>query len=99
MKVVLSNAAEADLENVGDHISRDNPHRALTYVRELRGVALHLGDMPNAFPLVPRYERLGIRLRVSGNYLIFYRVEADQVFIVRILHGARNYEPLLFPEP
>ena len=54
--------------------------------------------MPSAFPLVPRYEHRGIRLRVSGNYLIFYRVEVDRVVIVRILHGARDYEAVLFPE-
>jgi plasmid stabilization system protein ParE len=28
--------------------------------------------------------------------LIFYRVDADQVFIVHILHGAQDYESLLF---
>ena len=98
MKVVLSDAAEVDLEAIGDGIARDNPLRALTFVRELRGVALRLGDLPSVFPLVPRYEHRGIRLRVSGNYLIFYRVEADRVVIVRVLHGARNYEGLLFPE-
>lgn len=98
MKVVLSNAAEADLEDIGDHIARDNPRRALTFLRELRGVMLRLGDMPNALPLVPRYEHHSIRRRVSGSHLIFYRIEADQVFIVHILHGARDYEPLLFPE-
>ena len=98
MRVVFANAAERDLEDIGDGIGRDNPLRALTFVRELRGVALHLGDMPSAFPLVPRYEKRGIRLRVFGNYLIFHCVEADRVVILRVLHGARNYEALLFPE-
>ena len=49
-------------------------------------------------PLVPRFERHGIRRRPYGDYLIFYRVEEDRVAIVHILHGARDYERLLFPE-
>jgi toxin ParE1/3/4 len=48
--------------------------------------------------VVPRYEHLGIRRRPFGNYLIFYRVGADAIEVVHILHGARDYEPLLFPE-
>jgi toxin ParE1/3/4 len=51
-----------------------------------------------AIPLVPRYEHLGIRRRPFGNYLIFYRIGADAIEVVHILHGARDYEPLLFPE-
>jgi plasmid stabilization system protein ParE len=67
-------------------------------VRELRAKAQQLGDMPRTFPLVPRYEHHGIRRRPFGEYLIFYRVEEDRVAIVHILHGARDYEALLFPE-
>jgi plasmid stabilization system protein ParE len=31
--------------------------------------------------------------------LIFYRVEQDQVSIIRILHGARDYDPFLSEDP
>ena len=31
------------------------------------------------------------------NFLIF-RVGADEIEVVHIIHGARDYEPLLFPE-
>jgi len=54
--------------------------------------------MPKGFPLVPRYEHLGIRRRVHGNYAIFYRVESKQMMVIHILHGARDYEAILFPE-
>ena len=97
MRVVLSEAAEADLEGIGDHIAKDNARRALTFVRELRAAARRIGDMPRAFPLVPRYEHHGVRRRPHGNYLIFYAIEDDRIFVVHILHGARNYEAILFP--
>ena len=97
MKVVFSEAAEADLEEIGDYIAKDSARRAVTFVRELRGRAQELGRMPRAFPLMPRYEHHGIRCRPHGNYLIFYRAEDDRVSIVHVLHGARDYEALLFP--
>ena len=36
MIIVLTREAEHDLEQIGDYIALDNPHRALSFVRELR---------------------------------------------------------------
>jgi plasmid stabilization system protein ParE len=98
VRVVFAKEAEADLEEIGDYIAKDNARRALAFVRELRGRAQDIGSMPRAFPLVPRYEHHAIRRRPFRDYLIFYRVEDDRVSILHILHGARDYETLLFPE-
>lgn len=97
MKVVLTAEALGDLEQIGDYIARDDPSRAASFVDELIGKARELGELPRGFPLVPRYEHLGIRRRAHGNCLIFYRVKADQVSVIHILHGARDYEVLLCP--
>jgi len=96
MIVQLSAEAEEDLERIGDYIANDNPHRALTFVRELREKCMELASTPQAFPLAPRYERFGMHRRVHGAYLIFYRVEADHLVIVHVLYGAMDYAPLLF---
>jgi addiction module RelE/StbE family toxin len=98
MKVVFTAEAKAGLREIALYIARDNKARSLSFVRELRAKAQQLGDMPRAFPLVPRYEHHGIRRRPFRDYLIFYRVEDDRIAIVHILHGARDYEALLFPE-
>jgi toxin ParE1/3/4 len=97
MIVHLSAEAAYDLETIGDYIARDNPARALTFLQELRSKCLGLADMPERFPLVPRYEATGVRRRGHGDYLIFYRVEAEKVIIIHILHGAQNYNTTLFP--
>jgi len=96
MIVQFSHEAERDLEQIADYIARDNPRRALSFVQELRVSCEDLASMPNGFPLVPRYEQHGIRRRVHGNYLIFYRVEAEQAVIVHVLHGATDYAAILF---
>lgn len=98
MIVRFTAEAEADLERIGDYIARDNPPRAVTFVRELRAACLGLADFPERFPLVPHYADKGIRQRVHGSYLIFYRVEADSVTVLHVRHGAMDYAPVLFQE-
>lgn len=54
--------------------------------------------MPHAYPLVPRYAHLGVRRCVVRDYLIFYRVQSNLLEIIRIIHGAQDYDKLLFAE-
>jgi toxin ParE1/3/4 len=51
--------------------------------------------MPRRFPLWEVRPSAGIRRRVHGNYLIFYRVEVDRIYVIHILHSARDHERLL----
>lgn len=95
MKVYFTDEAEADLEAIADYIASDNPARAISFVRELREKALALASLPLAFPLVPRYERQGVRRRIYGNYGIFYTVRGQLVVVIHILHGARDYDSIL----
>lgn len=98
MRVVFTEAAETDLETAGDYIALSNPFRAVSYIRELRGKSQELREMPHAFPLLPNHESTGIRRRVHGNYLIFYRINVQTVEILRVLHGAMDYERQIFPQ-
>lgn len=98
MRVVITAAAYADLVHIGREIKKDNPTRAETFVAELHDRCQRLGAMPRAFPLLPDWEDRGIRRRPHGDYLIFYRVQAEQVEILHVLHGARDYERILFPD-
>lgn len=96
MKVVITEAAKADLIGIGDFIRPHNPARAANFVEELLDHCQDLAELPQRHPLVPRYEHHGIRRCVQADYLIFYRVGNELVEVVHILHGAQDYEPLLF---
>ena len=98
MIVVVTAEAESDLERITTYIAEQSFEIALNFVQELREKCESLADAPRGYPLVPRYEHLGIHRRPFGNYLIFYRVGADAIEVVHVLHGARDYERLLFPE-
>jgi len=92
MIVHLTAEAEGDLERIGDYIAQDNPRRALSFVLELRDKCMSLANMHHVFPLVPRY---GVRRRVHRHYMVFYRVEANRVLVVHVLHGAMDYATIL----
>jgi addiction module RelE/StbE family toxin len=95
MKVEISASAEADLEEIFDFVAKDSPQRALSFVMELRDVALRLADAPRAFPVHRRGGWSDIRRRRHRDYLIFYHVSDDRLVIIKILHGARDYDALL----
>jgi plasmid stabilization system protein ParE len=98
MKVIITPAAKNDIAAISDYISADNPGRAVTFAAELLESCQDLADMPRAFPLVPRYEKTEIRRRPHGRYLIFYHVDRDRIYVIHIIHAARDYERVLFPE-
>jgi toxin ParE1/3/4 len=98
MIIVVTAEAEADLEQIAAYVAEQSPQSALTLIHELRARCESLLDAPRGYPLVPRYEHLGIRRRPFGRFLIFYRVNPDTIEVIHVLHGARDYESLLFPE-
>lgn len=98
MKVVITDAAIKDLKVIEDRIAERNPSRAGSFVDELLERCERLGATPRAWPLAPRYERHSVRRRVYGDYLTFYRIAIDAVEVIHVLHGARDYERLLFPD-
>lgn len=99
MRVVITATAKADLIAIGDFIKSNNPERAITFVEELLDRCYSLANMPRRYPLVPRYEKFGIRRTAYQDYLIFYRIHEELIEIIHVLQGARNYETLLFPDP
>jgi toxin ParE1/3/4 len=67
MRVVITAAAKADLLAIRRTIAADNPARAVTFTEELLDRCQALADTPRTYPLVPRYERFGIRRCVHGD--------------------------------
>jgi toxin ParE1/3/4 len=93
MRFRFSRRAEADLEEITAYIARDNPARAVTYVRELRDHCRGLVAFPEARPLHPELGE-GVRLGVFGNYIVLYVVHPDVLEVRRVVHGARNLADL-----
>lgn len=91
MDCVFTGAAAADLEEIGDHIARDDPRAALRFIDALRDRCHRIARMPNAAPLRPVLGT-GIRLVPFGTYLILYAQRDGCIVIERIVHGARDID-------
>jgi plasmid stabilization system protein ParE len=68
------------------------PHASPLLWMKLRHWCELLSDAPRGFPPVLRYERLNIRWRPQGDYLIFYRVLNDTVGVRHGLHDSRDLQ-------
>jgi toxin ParE1/3/4 len=97
VRVIYVAASLTDLEKIGDWISQENNVRSQTFVEDLRCACDCLGDMPRAYPLIPRHPESGIRRKPFHSYLIFYWIKNNTIEILRVLHAARDYERILFP--
>ncbi len=95
MQVRLSTQARRDLQGVRKWIEPDNPVRAMTFIEELRDAVACIGTMPQAFPLIPRYEKHGIRRRSYNGYGILYSVQPDCVFVHRIIGPGQDHDRAL----
>ena len=98
MRLEISEEAQRDLRAIAAYIEADNPQRAITFVRELVARCHRLVDDGHRFPFLHGREASGIRRCLHKPYLIFYRVLRDRIDIVHIIHGARDYERILFAE-
>ncbi len=95
MRLLITAEARHDLIEIGEWIAQHNPKRAVSFVEELQSSCAEILNYPEKYPLVARYETRGLRRKVHGNYLIFYRSRPNQVEIIHILHGAKDSSDLL----
>ena len=83
--------AAKDLENIADYIAQENPHRAITFVRELRAQCRKIAQSPLAYRSRPELGE-GIRSCAHGRYMIFFSVNDGVLQIIRVLHGAMDID-------
>ncbi|MCL2171954.1 MAG: type II toxin-antitoxin system RelE/ParE family toxin [Defluviitaleaceae bacterium] len=95
ISIVMSKEAENDLEQIGDYIARHhgNPAAAFSVIQKLRARIDRLIDFPYSGTPLSAYAEVKTDYRIigSGNYLAFYHVQGDFVFVDRVLHSRRDY--------
>ncbi|MBX9908099.1 MAG: type II toxin-antitoxin system RelE/ParE family toxin [Beijerinckiaceae bacterium] len=89
MKWRLAPQAERDLGAIGDYIALDSPRAADELVERFRRRWRLLTTQPYSGPARPDIGP-AIRHLVIGSYLTLYRVHADHIEILRVLHGRRD---------
>ena len=98
----LSYEAQNDLSDIKDYIAEDleNPQAAIATVSKITKAIRMLRDHARiGAPLSPAADvNREYRFLVSGNYMIFYRVNGTDIYIDRVLYGRRDYLRVLFAD-
>jgi len=89
--------AEDDLNEIVDYLSDHSINAANAFIDELERLEDSLSMFPESAALI-RNRRLrsrGYRVAVIGDYLLFYTLRNECVYIMRIIHNRRNYLSML----
>lgn len=93
----LSARAQQDIAEISEFISRDNPVRALSFVRELRAKIATAAQSPLLYR--ERNElKQGVRAARHGQYMILFRLNNQIVEVLRVRHGASDVAGLFEEE-
>ena len=100
-KLRINPLATEDLIEIKNYITKEleNPTAAIKVVRKIIENYEKLKEFPmmGADLSVKVNIKTDFRYLVSGNYIIFYRVDDEYVSIYRILYARRDYLRILFP--
>ncbi len=88
--VVITATAQADFRKLWEYIAADSPAHAASFLSEIEARALSLEFFPERHQFIGENELLNTDYRhlVYKDYRILYRIDGNDVFIVRIVHGA-----------
>jgi toxin ParE1/3/4 len=98
-RLLFSRNADVDLEEIWHYVAQDSlaaADRVLDRIGESIGQLLDFPKSGHACPdIAPDLRRV-----ISGNYVIYYRIKSKPktVLVVRVLHGARGAEQLVFDD-
>jgi toxin ParE1/3/4 len=90
MKLVLSQLANEDLLETWEYIAEHDEVAADRYIDYLRKRALALLDFPEIGRLRNEIHH-DLRSLLARNHLLFYRIQSNEIQILRILHGSRDF--------
>lgn len=93
MRINWSQPALADLEAIYDFIARDSSQYAVRFVRRLLEAIERLASLPMRGRIVPEGDGRHREI-FEPPYRIVYRVEDDVVHVIRLVHGARDFDAL-----
>ena len=87
LPVVLRPEASRDATAARDHFEAQQAGRGQAFLDRLNEALARIGAMPQMYGVVWQNVRAA-RLRVA--YVVYYRVHADRVEVIAVIHGSRD---------
>ncbi len=89
-QVIWTKFALRDLDKIYDFIAIESVNYAQKTIEGFLNQVELLSHFPEVGRVIPEYLREDLREIIEGNYRIFYKVNKDQIFILRVHHAARQ---------
>ena len=98
-QIHITKTAERDLAGAADYIefALKNPSAADNLLDKVEEKISELSDFPEVHAVIddPVLSAWGIRFTVIDNYLAFFTIIGDTVYIIRFLYGKRDWISIL----
>lgn len=90
-RVEITETAQSDVQEIFQYIAADNRKAAINLIEEIERQIDSLEQFPLRCSVAPESYELGVEYRhiIYGHYRTILRVDASNVIILRIIHGAR----------
>ena len=89
--VIWAPSALDDIDSIAEYIAGDSAEVASLFVHRLMEATDRLQEFPLSGRIIPEINDPDCREVIYGAYRIMYRVEADEVWITGVVHGARDW--------
>jgi toxin ParE1/3/4 len=93
-RVIWTENAWRDLERSADYIAEDSPGYAAAFTLRVRDHAQSLDELTLRGRVVPELGEPNVREALIGNYRLIYEVHEKTVYILGLIHGARDLAAL-----
>lgn len=88
LEVIWLSDALGDLDKQFDFLNDKNPNAASRAIRAILSAAASLAQSPHRGSAIPGSNQRKLRIFFGKyGYLLYYRIERNQVFILRVHHG------------
>jgi addiction module RelE/StbE family toxin len=91
-RVEWSPEAVEDVESIAEYIGRDSVFYACVVVTKIVGATRNFKLFPKMGRVVPEVGDETVRECFVYSYRLMYRVEAERVLVVAVVHGKRSFE-------
>lgn len=89
-RVIWTAPALEDLQAIGEYIGRDSRVYAGQFVLRLQEQTGRLSQFPHQGRVIPEFASSDYRELIIGSYRLFYTVRESTVYILTIVHGAKE---------
>ena len=92
-EVIWTTSARNELDDIVGYIAKDAPLSALAFLEEVLAAADTLATLAKRGRMVPELQNPSIRELFIKHYRLLYEIEDRAVYVLGLIHGAREFKP------